>query len=120
MDPDQIRAMARLIYDTDKPRGQELRSWFHEGKMSASQLARLGQTEKPACFASEEQWLAWCIHEAARPVTNGASFCYDCTRRFQALMSSNNLCEQPLTTFRMVGHPPVAVGQRERRRGPPR
>jgi hypothetical protein len=112
--------MARAIYDTDKPRGEELRSWLFDGRMSASQLARIGRSDKPPCFASEAQWISWCIHEAARPILGGSSYCYDCTREFQQAKNRNGDCEHPLTTFRSVGHPPVLVGQRDRRRAPPR
>lgn len=123
MDPDAIRAMARLIYGTDKPRGVEMRSWLHDGKMSESQRARLGRADQPPCFATEEQWVAWCIHEACRPVAN-SGYCYDCTRRYQLSMADNNRCEHPLTTFIKVGNPPDLVGRRHgvvgRRRAPPR
>ena len=119
MDPDAIRAMARTIYGTERPRGQELRSWVHEGRMSESQRLRLGRDEKPPCFQSDKQWIAWCILEAARPVPN-SSYCYDCTLRFQVQQHVNNLCEHPLTLFRGVGQPSVVVGQRPRHRPPRR
>lgn len=120
MNREAIRAMARSIYGTDKPRGAELRSWFHDGVMSDTQRRRLGRSDRPPCFQSEEQWLAWCILEAARPVTNSAGYCYDCTSRYQAAMLASKLCEQPLTIFKAVGQPPVQVGHRHRRRAPPR
>ena len=102
MDRGAIRAMARLIYDTDKPRGKEMRSWLYDGVMSASQRKRLGRSSKPSCFPSEEDWIAWCIQEACRPVPN-SGHCYDCTRRYQRAMADNNLCEHPLTIFVPVG-----------------
>lgn len=104
--------MARTIYGTDKPRGAELRSWLEKGEMSASQAARLGRRDKPPCFASEEQWLAWCIHEAQRP-TPHSGYCYDCNAHYQRDMQHNSKCEYPLTIFRPVrNHHDELVGHR--------
>jgi hypothetical protein len=122
MEPDEARAMARAIFGTNKPRSPELRSWLRDGVMSASQAARLGTRSKPACFASEQQWVSWCIHEAQRRVPS-SGYCYDCTAAHKARMLHNNLCHHPLTFFIIVGHSDeaVEVGQHpSARRRPPR
>lgn len=115
MDPDAIRALARTIYRADKARGIEQRAWLVDGRMSLSQERRLGRADKPACFPTELQWLAWCILEAAGKVTRGLGFCTDCTRAYQRVMRRNGLCEHPLTIMLVTDH---SVGRP--RRAPPR
>lgn len=90
--------------------------------MPESQAKRLGRRDKPACFASEEQWITWCIHEAQRPVPN-SGFCYDCQHAFKERMLQNDRCEYPLTIFKVVSQSRDrdVVGQRDRpQRAPPR
>lgn len=111
--------MARLIYGTDRPRGAELKSWLFEGRMSENQRQRLGREDRPPCFDSEKQWLAWCILEAARPVAH-SSYCYDCTACYAKAMQAVNRCEHVLTKFKAVGQPSILVGYRVRHRAPPR
>lgn len=112
MKPDAVRQLARLVIGSEHPRGEELRSWLEDGVMSTSQERRIGRRDKPPCFSTEEQWIAWCVHEAGRPITNGSGYCYDCTARHKAAMVDNNKCEHPLTIFKRVGQSPGVVGQR--------
>ena len=120
MEIEAIRAMARTICGTDRPRSAELRSWVNKGVMSASQLARVGRSDKPPCFKDEEQWLAWCIHEASRPLGNTSSYCNDCTKSYQTLMLRNKRCEFPLTMFSSHGVSGVSVGRRHISKRQPR
>ena len=111
-----IRAMARTIYGTDCPRGNEAKSWIEEGRMSKTQRLRLGQEHKPDCFDSEKQWIAWCIYEAANHVHNESGYCHDCTQRYHDRMVQDDRCVYPLTIFARVRHSGAPVGQRKGRR----
>lgn len=117
MNPCDVRRLARTIYGTDKVRSPEPRAWLREGVMAASQAQRLGRRDKPPCFSSEEQWVTWCILEAARPIAN-SGFCYDCMPAFKTAMLNANKCEHPLTSFKEVGKAPDTdlVGQHPNRR----
>lgn len=99
-------------------RSAEQRSWLDHGRMSESQRERLGREDRPPCFESDEQWVMWCIDEAAHPVAH-SGYCYDCMASFQLRMVDNSQCEYPLTIFRAASNSSVVVGIR-RRRAPPR
>jgi hypothetical protein len=112
MNADEVRRMARLIIGSDHPRGHELRSWLEQGEMSESQAVRVGRRTRPPCFTSDEQWIAWCIHEAGRPIFNGSGYCHDCTARHKNAMQVNGLCEHPLTIFKRASQSSAIVGVR--------
>ena len=116
MTPAGIRAMARTIYGTDCPKGNEARSWLEHGRMSSTQRKRLGQEDKPPCFESETQWIAWCIYEAANHIHGENGYCHDCTLRYQQRMIEYNRCAFPLTTFVRVRQSSTPIGRRNGRR----
>lgn len=123
MSPEQVRSLARTIYGTMKTRGEEQRSWLLHGTMSAAQERRLGRRTKPPCFESDEQWIAYCIREAQRPVPN-SGYCFDCMAAYKQEMLKQGRCDQPLTFFKIVGKAPDhdEVGQHPStlHRAPPR
>lgn len=120
----EIRALARSIYGAGRVRASEMRSWLVDGRMSDSQRLRLGGDRRPACFAEDAQWFAWCIHEAARPVIGVSSYCADCTLAFKVRMCGEGRCTYPLTIFSRRRHNTAVVGRRARadsgRASPPR
>ena len=80
--------------------------------MHPKQQQRVGRQDRPPCFPSDEHWVAWCVHEAMRPIHNGNGYCYDCTKEYHARMTAIGRCEHVLTVFVRTRHPNERVGRR--------
>lgn len=84
--------------------------------MHPDQQRRIGQLEHPPCFATKQQWLLWCMHEAIRPV-GSSSYCNDCRACFQQEMIRQRRCTFPTTSFvdnsNHQNEEPEIVGRRD-------
>lgn len=102
-------ALARACYGPKGQRGREPRSWLDKGQMHPSQAFRLGREDKPDCFASEEQWLTWCMLEAKVPIDGPAGYCHDCTLAHQCTMKAMGRCDYPDATFSLNANGALVV-----------